>query len=571
MSRRVVAAFVGVLVALMVLPASPASAHASVESTTPADGAVVVAAPAFVDIVFSEEVLLAASTVTLIELGPGTQVALPLRAVDGGRTLRATMPAVPTGAYVVRYLAVDPADLHKTVGSISFGVGVEAPPSESGAQLDGSWWSVFAKAVTGGLMIIGVGVVLLMFIDTRRGGRSSARARVLATVSLFGVAVGWIVLFLLDVATVGWRHAQWGKLLLGSDPGRRALVGLELAVGVWWAGRLVQRADGAAREFAARVALGISVLFVLAAAYGGHAGIGGMFAVGVIIRFAHLLSLCGWIGVVASLWWLARREPSLPRLWPDVSRVAAVGLAVTGASGLLLSGRVVQTVTALFGSTYGRIVVAKFALVVVLALLGAVAARRVVRGLSPRTVVAEMAVAAAALVLASVLASSAPARGAQFSPPSGAGPQVVTGDVHDLTVNLTVTPARPGENLVTLRVLETRRPTPGVLQSVTFTMRLAGAVAEQRSGVPKDGVLEWADIKLTNPGTYDVDVAIGRPTAPVPDFTTTVEVAATPVPRAATVVSDREWAPLAAALALVWVLAVAMGRWVIARRQGSKR
>jgi methionine-rich copper-binding protein CopC/putative copper export protein len=571
MSRRVVAAIVGVLLALLLLPASPVSAHASVVSTDPADGAVLAAAPKVIDIEFSEEVLLAASKVTLIELGSGTHIVLPLKAINSGRTLQATMPAVPNGAYVVRYLAVDPADLHKTVGSISFGIGVEAPPSETGAQLDGSWFSVWVKAITQALMVLGVGAVLLVLLHVRRGGEAVRRIFTAATWCLAGVAVGWIVLFLLDVASVGWRNAQWGKLLISSDPGRRALVGLVFVAGVWWAGTLVQRATGPAREFAARVAVVISLLFVVAAAYGGHAGIGGLFAVGVLIRFVHLLSLCIWIGTVASLWWFARRDASLGRLWPDVSRLAAIGLALTGASGFLLSGRVVQTVTALLGTTYGRVVVAKFVLVAVLALLGAVAALRVAKGSSPRVVAAEMVVAAAALVLASVLSSSAPARGDQFSPVADVAPQVVTGDVKDLTVNLAIAPARPGENLVTLKVLERNRPAPGVVESVTFTMSQAGKEAVRRQGIPKSGVLEWADISLTNPGTYDVTVAIARPDAPVPDYTATVKVASPPVPKAKTVVSTREWAPLALLLAFGWLVLVAAGRWATTRRQGSKR
>jgi hypothetical protein len=89
--------------------------------------------------------------------------------------------------------------------------------------------------------------------------------------------------------------------------------------------------------------------------------------------------------------------------------------------------------------------------------------------------------------------------------------------------------------------------------------------------VPASGVLEWADISLTNPGTYDVKVTIDRPDAPVAPFTATVQVAPTPVPPARTVVSTREWAPLALLAALLWLLLVAAGRWLTTRRQGSKR
>jgi hypothetical protein len=43
------------------------------------------------------------------------------------------------------------------------------------------------------------------------------------------------------------------------------------------------------------------------------------------------------------MWLLGRRNRQLHELWPSISRLAAVGLAATGASGLLLSGRVAVT------------------------------------------------------------------------------------------------------------------------------------------------------------------------------------------------------------------------------------
>ena len=125
-----------------VLPASPVSAHASFVDSNPVDGSVLASLPPVAELQFTEEVLVSASSVRLLHLGSGEETDLTLSTARGGTTLFAEMPTLHRGAYILRFVAVDPADLHKTVGSISFGVGVAAPPSVSGQQVDSSWLSI---------------------------------------------------------------------------------------------------------------------------------------------------------------------------------------------------------------------------------------------------------------------------------------------------------------------------------------------------------------------------------------------------------------------------------------------
>ena len=559
-------------VALLALPASPVSAHASFEGSDPADGSVFATAPQTASLRFSEEVLLEASHVTLLRLGSGESDELELSAADGGSTLEVQLPTLPKGAYILRFVAVDPADLHKTVGSISFGVGVAPPPSQSGSQIEGSWWTTAIRAITDAALLVGAGAVVVVWLAVRRKVAAIDAATRLATVCLVASAIGWGLLFLADVTAVGWQYARWGSVLTGSDPGRRALVGVELALAAWWVGRTLRKAGVAHRPLFATILALVGAGFVVAAAYGGHAGIGGNFAAGVVLRGLHYGSLCVWIGAVAATWLLARRSDDMRTLWPEVSRLAAIGLAVTGATGLLLSGRMVLTVTALLSTTYGKVVIGKVVALVMLAALGGFAARRVVRGAAP-AVSLELAVGAIAVVLASLLASSVPARGERFTPLPVAAPQVVTGDVLDLTVSASIQPARPGANLVQLRVLDTRRPAPGQIDGIELRLtRSDGTVVAQRAGALQGGVVEWADVSIAGPGTYTVDVAVTRPAVPVPVFTSKLVVEAAPVTRADTVLSDRSWAPLALVGAGLWLAVVVAGRVLVrGRRQASNR
>jgi copper transport protein len=555
----------------LILPASPVAAHASFVGSDPVDGSVLAESPAVAELRFTEVVLIDASTVTLIQLGSGAIQELKLAGADGSRTLRADMPKLERGAFILRYVAVDSADLHKTVGSISFGIGVAAPPSVSGEQVDSSWASTGLQAVTDAALVLAVGAVVVAVLLVRIGRRDLDQVTQLAILDSGVLAVGWIGLLIAEAATVGFQDVRWGSLLLSSDPGRRALVGAQLAIGVWWTVGMLRRAgDHATQWFVVRILAVIAGGFVVAAAYGGHAGIGGLFIVGVALRVVHLASLSVWIGAVAAMWLLGRRDRRLEALWPSVSRLAAIGLAATGASGLLLSGRVAVTVTALLGTTYGQRIVVKGGLLVVLSVLGALAACRIRRGSAPRRLPMELAVAGVAVVIAALLSGSAPARGEQFLPLPTVQPQIVTSDVLDLTVSASIEPAQPGPNLVQVRVLETRRPAPGPVESVSVRVTGGdGTTVAERSGVPASGLLEWADIVIPNPGSYRVEVDITRPAVPVSPFVASWNVDGVPVPRAERVVSTRSWAPLAAGLAAIWMVIVAVGRRLTRRVTGS--
>jgi copper transport protein len=569
----------GSIVALAVLgvfalPAASAFAHTGFLGSDPADGSVVASAPPFATLRFSEDVLLDASRVTLIHLGPGTEQVLSLVAVDGGATLHATLPTLARGAYLLRFEVVDPADLHQTVGTVSFGVGVDAPPSEASSQRSSPWWVTGVRGATDAALIAGVGAAVVMVMATRRRFWLPRRAPALAAWCAVATAVGWIILFLADVAEVGFRHARWRALLIASDPGRRALIGLELAAGAWAITVRLRRSAAGARLLLAKMLLGLDVGFIVLAAVGGHTDVGGSGVVGFVLRFAHFASFCGWLGTVAVLWWVGRVEPGYTSLWTDSSRIAAYGLALTGVSGLLLSSRVVATVTALFATAYGRAVVAKMLVLLLLAVVGAFGARRVARGGVPRVVPVEIALVVVALLLAGFLSGSAPALGARFEPLPAEVPQIVTHDAADLTVSTLLEPARPGPNLVRVSVLQTRRPAPGPVDHVTVTVaRADGTIIAERDGTPgANGVLEWADVALEAPGSYQVRVNIDRPASGVPDLVGSWTVDPTPVPRASVVVSDRRWSVIALPLAGGWIAAVAAGGWMVRRRRhGSKR
>ncbi|MBI4933603.1 MAG: copper resistance protein CopC/CopD [Actinobacteria bacterium] len=571
MKHRWAAVCLATLAALVALaPATPAFAHASFEASDPIDGTVLDRAPSQVSLDFSEEVLAEASTVTLLSLGTERSDNLVVRSGADDSVLTVTLPALAKGAYILRFSVVDPADLHRTVGSISFGVGVAAPPSVDAEQIGDSSWSSLLRGLCDIALLMGGGAALLLVLIRRTDTGALTRARVVTITrySAIALAVGWIALLLVDAATVGWGSIRWFELLTGSDPGRRALIGSQLAIGAWFGGRMLQRAaDDRSQHFLLRVVGACWAWFVVPAATGGHAGVGGNALVGLALRAAHLGALCTWVGTVGVAWLVTRRNDDHGgRLWKPVSRCAAIGLALTGLTGLLLAGRTVATITALFSTDYGRVLLVKVAALGLLAVAGLLAAERVAQHRSPhgRLLGAELVLVLAVVVVAGFLTGRAPAVGEQFTPLVDVPPQVVTADLADLTASASVEPAQPGANLLQLRLLDTRRPAPGPIGTVTVkVIDASGATVSELTGTPQNGVVEWDSLRLPSPGRYRLEATIERAALAVPTFQGTLAVSAAPVPRAHTVVSDQDLGPWVLWLAMGWaVLVLAAARFV---------
>lgn len=550
--RRVIVAVVAFVAALIVGPTPQVSAHAAFLSSDPVDGQVFETAPDLASLQFSEPVLLGSSSLTLLELGKGTVWHLPLAATAGGRGVSAPLPQLDKGAYVLRFVVVDPADLHRTVGSVGFGVGVEAPASAAGGQVDASVLAMIARSVANSALLVAVGAGLLLLVAPAEQALRLVR---LLRRACGVVVVGWLAGLVIEAAGIGLAVAQWPRLLVSSDPGKRVVLGIVVAAAVWWVARSVRHT--AHVQAVARVLVGMVAVLVFVAAYGGHAAVGGNRAVGLLVRTVHLGAVGAWVGTVVLGWWYSRGGRGYG--WAVTSRVAVIAAPVALASGLWSSGRTVSTVTALLSTNYGTAVAVKMVLALVAVATGGWAYVRVRRGGTPG-VAFESVVLLAAAVTAAVLAGSSPAVGPQFTGSPAPVPQVITTDLLDLTVSATLTPARPGANLLQIEILNTRRPAPGPIEAATITIRRSTGAALVAHHVSRpDGMLEWSDVTFDAPGSYVLEVSVDRPALPVPLLSSDIVVQQAPVRQVPTRVTTARWWPIAGgAAALVLVGGVAL-------------
>ncbi len=116
---------------LVVLPISPAFAHASLTSSTPQDGATLASPPAEVVFTFDDALLEDTETISINDID-GNVVASQ-QVTPQGASMSVPWPAdIDAGTYQVAYRVVS-ADGHPVTGAITFTITGGAPPTPTAA------------------------------------------------------------------------------------------------------------------------------------------------------------------------------------------------------------------------------------------------------------------------------------------------------------------------------------------------------------------------------------------------------------------------------------------------------
>ena len=367
--RTRAAALVGAVIVVLgiLLGASTASAHAELLSSFPANQELLREAPSEIALQFTEAVDPIEPGIRLLD-SDGDEVAIG--AVDqsaGSDRMRATIAdELADGTYVVAWQGVS-ADSHRVRGSFTFSVGV--PSTVTPGVVDGLFDSGSDSGTDDLLLGIGrfvsyAGVGLLV------GGLALAVA---LTPGLIGSRrVGVLLVVAAELAIVGtlWMIASQANLIGGSFLSWGAVA--DTQSGQWWFARLVVivifcaliplRSRLAVRGGVVVVgALGLGVLGVVAA--GGHAISGDAIVVGFLSTLAHLAAMSVWLGGLAVVVFV----PPRGEFWAAVTRFSpwALGSVVALAvSGGVNAWRQLGSLDGLTDSSYGRWLVIKLVLVV---------------------------------------------------------------------------------------------------------------------------------------------------------------------------------------------------------------
>jgi len=519
MMRR--AALIAALVLLGLTLMSPsAQAHALLKSSEPADGSQLQKSPSAVLLTFTEDPDPALSMVHVIDSNGNDVEKGKARAVPGAPSeLIVAVGSLPNGVYTVSWRTVSRVDGHVTAGAFAFGVGVSPQgavlpkiktPSPSVLTVVSRW-----LFYSGLFLLLGVAAVKLFIAP------DLARAPPIAH-------VGWITAWvgLLGLVDAQRRDAAvpLGHLLSTSIGHAFILRAIPLAIVVVGV-ILVQRP--AMRQAGFALVLTAAAATVLGHVAEGHAATGSWRAGKILLQWAHIVAGGIWIGGLASI--LIGTGP----LSPDARRAAVRRFStlalwliiVLAGAGVWRAFNEINTWHQLFSTSYGQVVIAKAALLLVLIGLGAVNRYRNAprsgedrKGLV-RTGSAELVLATVVLVLTGILSSVAPARALQ--PAASAPAVVVTGSDFGTTVKLrlTATPGTAGPNKFDLKITDFDSGAPVRADQVSLRFGYLGPVQIGSSTLPLKavgaGTYTGTGSNLSLGGVWTVTAAIQRGAASV--------------------------------------------------------
>lgn len=513
------AIFGAVLLAAMlgfaVRGATTVQAHAALERSEPAQGAVLPVSPPRVLLEFSEPIEMDLADIRVIGT-QGVVVGKPALTPSGKLGVEFPLPPLPNGSYAVVIRVVSAADGHPTAASISFTVGEPSGPLVVDTAAGGPPRAVQAAAKFFGFLVA-TGLWAFAVLGWFAAARHRERPR--------PGTIAWAIAGLVVAAVLAALLVQcWiAAGAFGDVDGGTFKSVLQTHFGRWWYVRAAAALVAAAvlvratrRGIAAPDAgvLAFSALaFGLTMSANSHLSAEqGSGFLPELTDWAHFSAATAWIGGLAALVSVNRREQ--PATTPELgrfTRLAAPAVVVLVASGVVGWLWLVGGVSDLWGSGYGRLVLLKVGLLLPMLALGA--AHFVSgRGRAAKlpgflqkpglTLVAECTLGVCALGVAGFLSSTPPAGEAVAGAPAHL---VIAGANGSVSAELTVSPGRTGNNTFAVKVKGTE------VDQLAFQISLesSGIEALSSSFQPDgSGGLMTPPLLLPLPGNWEAVVTV---------------------------------------------------------------
>jgi copper transport protein len=395
--RRFLLALVAFVAVASLAPGS-ALAHNSLDGSSPANGAVLDAAPPQIVWTFANDVPLETLTVTLTDqTGVRTEVPGSRHGPNGPEEVVTPLPALSAGEVSVRWRLVG-ADGHPITDTISFTINAVAAaptttaPASAGPQAtatpptapqvtaavagdgDGAWstpgpvrWLIRAAAYVA--IMIAAGTVLTQRLVA--GRRNPASLGIWLGPSLLAVAVTAALQLLIIGSDIGgqplWSSIPDAGRALDTVAGMAFFIRVALAL-VSWA--LIVYAPPRTEELRTNLLVVLSIGLLATWSFAGHSRSMRWPALGVPLDVVHHGAAAAWLGglTIIGLLVLPRTKIELiPPLMRRFSTMASTAVALIVATGLVQAVRLVGSPGDLLEAGHGRLLVAK--LVVLVAML----------------------------------------------------------------------------------------------------------------------------------------------------------------------------------------------------------
>lgn len=383
------AALVSLVFGLLLAGAGPASAHAALTGSDPADGAVVDTAPKEVTLSFSEAIAVGDDSIRVLDpSGKRADTEAEPKDLSEGSTVRygvALHSGVPDGTYTVAWQAIS-ADSHPISGAFTFSIGapsdttVALPSQEAGGGPVGFVYDIARYAAYGGFVLL-VGGSAFVLVCWRGGATALPMQRLVVRGWLTLTAATLVMLLLRNPYTGSGKFADAFDLaglqsVLDTKPGaalvsRLLLLGAAALFIAVLFGTYARREDEREKKdltFGLAVGGGVVATGIAATwAMSEHASTGIQANIAMPVDVLHLLAVAAWLGGLASLLVALYRTPDIGSA--AVRRFSAVAfgsVVVLAATGIYQSWRQVGSWSALTGTRYGQLLILKVALIAVL-------------------------------------------------------------------------------------------------------------------------------------------------------------------------------------------------------------
>ena len=392
--RRALGAALGVLFALVPLAVS---AHATLESSSPAASERRAAPVTGVRLTFDEAVETALGSVRVLDASGTDRATGGTYHPDGNAGIVAVRTTPLTrGRYVVAWSVISD-DGHPVSGAYAFGVDEAAgsvPDDIVQASVPGA---AIVVAILRALLLAG----LLVGLGLAMGAMLVARSRGTIAPGMFELGAWLAVAFaaFLDIRVQAALNDASLLAVLGTHYGILRLI-------LMVAGLLCAIAVTAGRRRYPLLLIGAPVAAV-SESLAGHAAVGILPLAGVVTDLLHLLAAAAWIGVLLTTM-MAPDRVDVRR----TSTVASLAVAVIAVSSIVQALRNIATWDDLITTTYGVLVCAKIVLLGVVLIVAWFSRRRVRAGAHAvaRIVRIELAVLFVIVLVTAVLVDGKPPR-----------------------------------------------------------------------------------------------------------------------------------------------------------------
>jgi copper transport protein len=444
MRRRIAAIATGVLALFIVATPGVASAHAILDSSSPAASTVVSQSPAEIRLDFNENI---EGTLLNVRLFDADQKEIDVE--DAGllpqdpSIVVAPLSDLADGVYVVVWRVVS-ADGHPVSGAFPFEVGERSSGTGNDlltkilSSIDTE--SPLGNPLAAGRFIAFLSLVVLIGTVVFSWGSTlltSEKARRLIRISAVGIAAGSIVVLLLQGPYASGKG--WSAIFDAALIGDVAVTRLGLAVlarlvfVVLWSFLSLSDAHAQSRwwkNLAILCGVGTIATFSLS----GHPSAGSLPALFVLIDVVHLAAVTAWVGGLIALAVLRREEAVSAARFSRIATWTMPSAVVTGVvQGLHLLGGI----SGLTNSSYGKFLVLKTLLVIAIVVLGAKARAHIAdEGGAEfgRTIRLEAALMVVVLAVTALLVGTSPNERNNGSSQTFSATQIQSGVVADLSV-----------------------------------------------------------------------------------------------------------------------------------------